>query len=151
MPAATPRSGNLPTRRDRRPAISIDRRREALATLSLFYRTPNLTVEQREQLLVASRSLATLNVDLLRPRLVGRTATPFWANETLMDIAQNYDVPWQLLANITGVSDRSSVLPVDGFEKSFAVRFRAGDVDLVEQRVDVFLGDFVTQADSPSA
>jgi hypothetical protein len=69
-----------------------DRRREALATLSLFYETPNLTSEQREQLLSRldplARDVIYSSEHLLEePHRVG-------GNETLMDVAKKYDVPW---------------------------------------------------------
>jgi len=114
-----------------------DRRREALATLSLFYETPNLTVEQREQLLVRLDPLARDVIYspehlLEEPHRVG-------PNETLMDIAQKYDVPWQLLANINGVSDPVTVLPGTDL-KVVRGPFRA-DVDLVNKELTLFLGD----------
>lgn len=114
-----------------------DRRREALATLSLFYETPNLTSEQREQLLVRLDPLAREVVYskehlLERPHRVG-------PNETLMDIAQQYEVPWQLLANINGVTDPVTVLPGTDL-KIVRGPFRA-DVDLTNQELTLFLGD----------
>ncbi|MCM2371024.1 L,D-transpeptidase family protein [Aporhodopirellula aestuarii] len=114
-----------------------DRRREALATLSLFYETPNLTSEQREQLLVRLDPLArdviySAEHLLEQPHRVG-------PNETLMDIAQKYDVPWQLLANINGVSDPVTVLPGTDL-KVVRGPFRA-DVDLDNKELTLFLGD----------
>jgi len=114
-----------------------DRRREALATLSLFYETPNLSSEQREQLLVRLDPLAREVVYskehlLEKPHRVG-------PNETLMDIAQQYEVPWQLLANINGVTDPVTVLPGTDL-KIVRGPFRA-DVDLANQELTLFLGD----------
>ena len=62
-----------------------DRRKEALATLSLFYETPNLTSGQREELLVRLDPLAREVIYspehlLEEPHRVG-------GSETLMDIA----------------------------------------------------------------
>ncbi|MFG0253822.1 MAG: L,D-transpeptidase family protein [Rhodopirellula sp. JB053] len=114
-----------------------DRRREALATLSLFYETPNLSGEQREQLLVRLDPLARDVIYspehlLEEPHRVG-------SNETLMDIAQKYDVPWQLLANINGVSDPVTILPGTDL-KVVRGPFRA-DVDLENKELTLFLGD----------
>lgn len=114
-----------------------DRRREALATLSLFYETPNLTSEQREQLLSRldplARDVIYSSEHLLEePHRVG-------GNETLMDVAKKYDVPWQLLANINGVSDPVTVLPGTDL-KVVRGPFRA-DVDLTNQEMTLFLGD----------
>ncbi|TWU19305.1 L,D-transpeptidase catalytic domain [Allorhodopirellula heiligendammensis] len=114
-----------------------DRRREALATLSLFYETPNLTSEQREQLLSRldplARDVIYSSEHLLEePHRVG-------GNETLMDVAKKYDVPWQLLANINGISDPVTVLPGTDL-KVVRGPFRA-DVDLANQEMTLFLGD----------
>lgn len=114
-----------------------DRRREALATLSLFYETPNLTSEQREQLLSRldplARDVIYSSEHLLEePHRVG-------GNETLMDVAKKYDVPWQLLANINGVSDPVTVLPGTDL-KVVRGPFRA-DVDLANHEMTLFLGD----------
>jgi hypothetical protein len=116
---------------------SSDRRKEALATLSLFYETPNLTSEQREQLLIRLDPLAREVIYspehlLEEPHRVG-------GSETLMDIADKYDVPWQLLANINGVDDPVTVLPGTDL-KVLRGPFRA-DVDLVNQELTLFLGD----------
>ncbi len=114
-----------------------DRRREALTTLSLFYETPNLTSEQREQLLSRldplARDVIYSSEHLLEePHRVG-------GNETLMDVAKKYDVPWQLLANINGISDPITVLPGTDL-KVVRGPFRA-DVDLTNHEMTLFLGD----------
>ncbi|PHQ36768.1 L,D-transpeptidase family protein [Rhodopirellula bahusiensis] len=114
-----------------------DRRREALATLSLFYETPNLTSEQRDELLSRLDPLAAEVIYsgehlLAEPHRVG-------PNETLMDIAKKYEVPWQLLANINGVDDPVTVLPGTDL-KVVRGPFR-GDIDLKYQELTLFLGD----------
>lgn len=114
-----------------------DRRREALATLSLFYETPNLATEQRDELLIRLDPLAREVIYspehlLAEPHRVG-------PNETLMDIAGQYEVPWQLLANINGVSDPITVLPGTDL-KVVRGPFRA-DVDLANRELTLFLGD----------
>ncbi|MEM6978755.1 MAG: L,D-transpeptidase family protein [Planctomycetota bacterium] len=114
-----------------------DRRREALATLSLFYETPNLTSSQRDQLLVRldplAREVIYSREHLLdKPHRVG-------PNETLMEIANRYDVPWQLLANINGIQDPVTVLPGRDL-KIVRGPFRA-DVDLANLELTLFVGD----------
>lgn len=114
-----------------------DRRRDALATLSLFYETPNLTDEQREQLLIRLDPLAREVIYskehlLEKPHRVGNS-------ETLMEIASSYDVPWQLLANINGVDDPVTILPGTDL-KVVRGPFRA-DVDRKNQELTLFLGD----------
>ncbi|SMP58221.1 LysM domain-containing protein [Neorhodopirellula lusitana] len=114
-----------------------DRRREALATLSLFYETPNLTSDQREQLLIRLDPLA--REVIYSPEHLLESPHRVGPNETLMDVAEKYDVPWQLLANINGVSDPVTVLPGTDL-KVLRGPFRA-DVDLTNQELTLFLGD----------
>ncbi|MEM9366158.1 MAG: L,D-transpeptidase family protein [Planctomycetota bacterium] len=114
-----------------------DRRRDALATLSLFYETPNLTEAQRNQLLTRLDPLAREVIYskehlLEKPHRVGNS-------ETLMEIASSYDVPWQLLANINGVDDPVAILPGTDL-KVVRGPFRA-DVDRQNQELTLFLGD----------
>ncbi len=114
-----------------------DQRREALSTLSIFYSVPGLTTVQRTELLSRLDPLAAeviySNGHLLeRPYRVAR-------NETLMEIAERYEVPWQLLANINQVSDPVTIVP--GTElKVVRGPFRA-EVHLSKQELTLFLGD----------
>lgn len=114
-----------------------DQRKEALATLSLFYSTPNLSPSEREQLLSRLDPLAGEVIYSRRhlteqPHRVGH-------NETLMEIAARYEVPWQLLANINNIQDPVTVLP--GTElKVVRGPFRA-EVSLDNQELTLFMGD----------
>ena len=114
-----------------------DQKKEALATLSLFYNTPNVTSEQRTELLSRldplAREVIYSKAHLLeQPYRVG-------ANETLMEIAERFEVPWQLLANINEIRDPVTVLP--GTElKVLRGPFHA-QVDLDSQELTLFLGD----------
>lgn len=114
-----------------------DKRREALATLSIFYNTPNLSGEQRSELLARLDPLAREVIYskrhlLEQPHRVGQ-------NETLMEIAEKYEVPWQLLANINQIADPVTILP--GTElKVVRGPFRA-EVNLTLQELTLFLGD----------
>ena len=114
-----------------------DQLKEALSTLSIFYSTPNLSGEQRSELLSRLDPLAAEVIYsgkhlLERPHRV----TP---DETLVKIAQRYEVPWQLLANINQVRDPIAVLP--GTElKVVRGPFRA-EVDLQLRELTLFLGD----------
>jgi lipoprotein-anchoring transpeptidase ErfK/SrfK len=111
--------------------------KEALATLSLFYNAPNLPAGQRSELLSRLDPLARDVIYskrhlLEQPYRVGQ-------NETLMDVAARYEVPWQLLANINQIDDPVTVLP--GTElKVVRGPFRA-DVDLEQKELTLFLGD----------
>jgi len=114
-----------------------DKKREALATLSIFYNAPNMTGEQRSELLARLDPLAREVIYskrhlLEQPHRVGQ-------KETLMEIASSYQVPWQLLANINQIADPVTVLP--GTElKVLRGPFRA-EVNLAMKEITVFLGD----------
>lgn len=114
-----------------------DQPKEALATLSLFYDTPSLSESDRSQLLsrldpLAREVIYSPDHLLEQPHRVRQ-------NETLMEIAAEYEVPWQLLANINGVEDPITVLPGTDL-KVVRGPFRA-DIDLTQQELTLFLGD----------
>jgi len=114
-----------------------DKRRDALATLSIFYNAPNMTSEQRGQLLsrldpLAREVIYSKRHLLEQPYRVGQ-------EETLMDVASIHQVPWQLLANINQIADPVTVLP--GTElKVVRGPFRA-EVNLEMKEMTLFLGD----------
>ncbi|MHB8953728.1 MAG: L,D-transpeptidase family protein [Pirellulaceae bacterium] len=108
---------------------------DALATLSVFYKSLDLTPEEHREL-----------VDLLDP-LAGRViysrehlvepAYPVRRNETLAEIAQHYNVPMELLQKINGIDNPDVLVP--GTElKVVTGPFRA-EVDLVGQELTLFL------------
>lgn len=111
--------------------------KEALATLSVFYGMPNLSADLRRQLLsrldpLAREVIYSRRHLLEQPRRVG-------TSETLVEIAKEYDVPWQLLANVNQVDDPITVLP--GTElKTIRGPFRA-EVDLTNKQMTLFLDD----------
>ena len=114
-----------------------DKREDALATLSIFYNTPDLSGEERADLLSRLDPLARDVIYsqrhlLEQPHRVGQ-------NETLMEVAARYEVPWQLLANINQVQDPVTILP--GTElKVVRGPFRA-EVNLSTNELTLFLGD----------
>lgn len=119
-----------------RQEIREGRYREALERLSMFYNSPDLTTDEHSELLNLLDPLAAEVVYSRRHLLTD----PYEAgrNETLMDIAQRFQVPWQLLANINGVSDPEVLVP--GTEiKVVSGPFRA-EVDLQRGELTVFLG-----------
>lgn len=114
------------------------RKKEALATLSLFYDTPDLTRSQRDELLsrldpLAREVIYSQSHLLEQPRRVRH-------KETLVEIASEYQVPWQLLANINHVDDPITVLPGTDL-KVVRGPFRA-DVSLNQGELTLFLGDY---------
>ena len=115
-----------------------DKRKDALATLSLFYNTPNISGEQRSEMLARLDPLAREVIYskrhlLEQPHRISR-------NETLVDVARIYDVPWQLLANINGIKDPVTILP--GTElKVVRGPFRA-EINLTLKELTLFMGDY---------
>ncbi len=117
--------------------FSKDQLKDALATLSLFYSTPNLSGEERSELVQRLDWLAKEVIYSKRHLL--ENAHRVGQSETLMEIASRYEVPWQLLANINQIQDPIAILP--GTElKVVRGPFRA-EVDLSSQELTVFLGD----------
>lgn len=113
------------------------KKKEALATLSLFYDSPGMSEDDRSQLLSRldplAREVIYSEAHLLeQPRRVRQ-------KETLVDIAAEYEVPWQLLANINGVSDPITILPGTDL-KVVRGPFRA-EVSLDRQELTLFLRD----------
>ncbi len=83
--------------------------REALRELTLFYESSDLTTQQHRQLLdvldpLASKVIYSQEHLLEQSYLVRR-------GETLPEIADRYQVPWQLLKNINGVNDPTVLVP----------------------------------------
>ncbi len=117
--------------------VEADQMKQALATLSVFYNSPDLAPEERETLLqrldpLAGEVIYSRRHLLEQPHRVGQ-------NETLMEIAAEYDTPWQLLANINGIDDPVVVLP--GTElKVVRGPFRA-EVNLARSELTIFLGE----------
>ena len=115
-----------------------DKRKDALATLSIFYNTPNISGEQRSEMLARLDPLAREVIYskrhlLEQPHRITRT-------ETLQDVARAYDVPWQLLANINGIQDPLTILP--GTElKVVRGPFRA-EINLTLKELTLFMGDY---------
>ena len=109
--SAKPPSGNAtiaPTRfssvkRDAEAHLAAKRYRSALATLSSAYGDPVLTQEENDTLLRMLDPLAGKVIysreHLLEPSYLVR------GEETLMEIAERYQVPWQLLQNVNGIRD----------------------------------------------
>ncbi len=111
--------------------------KEALATLSVFYGTPNLNETQRDQLLSRLDPLAREVIYSQRHLL--EQPHRISASGTLVQVAARYDVPWQLLANINRVEDPIAILP--GTElKVVRGPFRA-EVSVTKKELTLFLGD----------
>ena len=139
-PAAAPARPNIGLANAIRTAdqqYQTDQPQEALATLSLFYDTPNLSDSDRKQLLSRLDPLA--REVIYSPEHLLEQPHRVRQNETLMEIAAQYEVPWQLLANINSVEDPITVLPGTDL-KVVRGPFRA-DIDLTQKELTLFLGD----------
>lgn len=116
---------------------AADQHLDALATLSLFYNTPDLSPADRTALVSRLDPLAA-SVIYSRQHLLEQPHRVA-ANETLMEIATRYELPWQLLANINGIEDPVTVLP--GTElKVVRGPFRA-EVDMQRSELTIFVRD----------
>lgn len=139
-PAPTEPTKNLGLQNAFRTAdtqYAADQRKEALATLSVFYGTPGLTDQERSELLNRLDPLAGEVIYSQRHLL----EQPYRVRvkETLMDIAAGLEVPWQLLQNINRVQD--PILLVPGKElKVIRGPFRT-EIDLNRKELTLFLGD----------
>ena len=124
---------------------------EALSTLSVFYDTPSLLPEQRKEMLSRLDPLARDVIYSERhlmdqPHRVGN-------DETLMEIADRYQVPWQLLANINGIQDPLVVHPGTDLKVvrgPFSARIDLSDKELTLFAGDLYAGRFpIEVGDSP--
>ncbi len=111
--------------------------REALATLSVFYQSPELTAQEQRELVdlldpLAGRVIYSREHLLAPPHTVRR-------NETLSDVAQQYNVPMELLQKINEITTPDVLVP--GTElKVVTGPFRA-EVNLPGQELTLFLNE----------
>jgi LysM repeat protein len=111
---------------------------DALRTISAFYDRPEVVAQERQRL-----------VDLLDP-LAGKVIystehllePPYQVRpgETLLEIADRYQVPASLLRNINGISDPRN-LPPGSVLKVVRGPFRA-EINLAKDELALFLGDY---------
>jgi lipoprotein-anchoring transpeptidase ErfK/SrfK len=109
----------------------------ALATMSVFYNSPELSAEQSLDLLNLLDSLAGETIYSRRPLL----ETPYVVGpgESIESIAKRYEIPAELLGKINAVDP--TIGPIPGTKlKVFQGPFRA-EVDVQRHEMTVFLGD----------
>jgi LysM repeat protein len=111
--------------------------KEGLATLSTFYNAPELTDEQRQDLLDLLDALAREVVYSRRHMLDSVYIVA--PGETLSDISKRYDVPGEIIARINAI-ESTKELPSGARLKVVPGPFRA-EVDLTRGELTVFLGD----------
>ncbi len=111
---------------------------EALGALSAYYNNPDLTPEENKQLLRTLDSLAGRVIYSTEHYLT--EAHVVRTDETLMDVAEKYNVPYQLLQNINGVRDPLILLPKSKL-KIVPGPFRA-DVNLSTGELALFVDKY---------
>jgi lipoprotein-anchoring transpeptidase ErfK/SrfK len=111
--------------------------KEALATLSVFYGSPELSEAQTRDLIDLLDSLAGETIYSRRHLL----DTPYVVgpSETIEMVAKRFEIPTELLARINAVEVTSSLTPGTKL-KVFQGPFRA-EVDMKKNEMTVFLGE----------
>jgi LysM repeat protein len=123
-------------RRSAQSRIDSGEYQDALFDLSIFYDSPDLNETERQQLVdmldpLAAKVVYSREHHLAPAHRVGQ-------NETLVDVAAQYNVPWELLKNINGVRDPLVLVPRTEL-KVVRGPFRA-DIDLKKGELALFLG-----------
>jgi hypothetical protein len=111
--------------------------KEALATLSVFYGSPELSEAQTRDLIDLLDSLAGETIYSRRHLL----DTPYVVgpSETIEIVAKRFEIPSELLARINAVEVTGSLIPGTKL-KVFQGPFRA-EVDMKKNEMTVFLGE----------
>jgi len=109
---------------------------EALYTLTVFYSSPDLSEQERDQLLdlldpLAARVIYSSENHINAPHDVR-------AGETLESIAESQQIPWQLLANINEIENPQFLQPGTKL-KVVPGPFRA-EIDLRRPEMTLFVG-----------
>jgi hypothetical protein len=113
--------------------------KNALAKLSPYYASAELDSEQRGQLMAWLDALAA-KVIYSREHLLA-PAHQIRKSETLFEIADQYKVPWRLLANVNSHAVSDTMVLVPGTElKVIPGPFRA-DVNLAQGDLTLYLGE----------
>jgi len=111
---------------------------DALFALSMWYENPEMSEQQNMRLLERLDQLAGSVIystqHSVQPPYQVRTL------ETLESISQSFQIPWQFLANVNGISDPSALTP--GRELKVVHGPFRSEVDLDRRTLTVFLGRF---------
>ncbi len=122
-------------RKQAQQMLDEGRYHDALATLSIFYRSQDLTPDEHRALIDLLDPLAARVIysreHLVEPAYVVRH------NESLTEIAQQYSVPMELLQKINGIENPEVLVPGTQL-KVVTGPFRA-DVNLPSQELTLFL------------
>ncbi len=111
---------------------------DALLTLSAFYDRPEVTGRDRQRLVDLLDPLA--GKVIYSPEHLLEPPHQVRPGESLLEIAQQYQVPAMLLKNINGISDPGNLTPGSSL-KVVRGPFRA-EVNLAKDELVLFLGDY---------
>jgi LysM repeat protein len=108
--------------------------RQALALLTPYYGNSDLAPEEQRQLEEMLDSLAGKVIYSTEHWMEAPYAVE--SGETLREIAEEFDVPWELLQNINGIEDPNAISPGDEL-KVVRGPFRA-EIELSRNRLTLF-------------
>jgi LysM repeat protein len=118
--------------------LAENRLADALFALSMWYGSAELTTGQKTQLIEMLDQLAGAVIYSREHTL--QPPYQIQPGETLEQIAQSFDVPWQFLANVNGVYDLNQLVP--GQEIKVVHGQFTAEVDLKRREVTLFLGRY---------
>jgi LysM repeat protein len=124
-----------PVMKETQQLIGENKLGEALTRLTRLYDDPTMNPSEQQQVNDLLNQLAGVVIYSSKHHIV----SPHRINpgETLDVIAKQYNVPWEMLAKINGLTDPKQ-LPVGEFLKVVPGPFRA-EVDLKKQKLTLFL------------
>ncbi len=127
-----------PVMRETQQLIADNKLSEALTRLTRIYDDPTMSASEQQQVNDLLNQLAGVVIYSSKQHLL---ASPHRINpgETLDQIAKTYNVPWEMLAKINGLTDPKQ-LPVGEFLKVVPGPFRA-EIDMQKSRLTLFLRD----------
>jgi LysM repeat protein len=125
-----------PVMKETQQLIAENKLSDALTRLTRLYDDPTMSASEQQQVNDLLNQLAGVVIYSSKHHLL---ASPHRVNpgETLDVIAKQYNVPWEMLAKINGLTDPKQ-LPVGEFLKVVPGPFRA-EVDLKKQKLTLFL------------
>ncbi len=126
-----------PVMKETQQLIAENKLSEALTRLTRIYDDQSMSASEQQQVNDLLNQLAGVVIYSTKYHLVSPHRID--PGETLDVIAKRYNVPWEMLAKINGLTDPKQ-LPVGQFLKVVPGPFRA-DVDLKKNKLTLFLKD----------
>lgn len=126
-----------PVMKETQQLIAENKLSEALTRLTRIYDDQSMSASEQQQVNDLLNQLAGVVIYSTKYHLVSPHRID--PGETLDVIAKRYNVPWEMLAKINGLTDPKQ-LPIGQFLKVVPGPFRA-DVDLKKNKLTLFLKD----------